>query len=135
MIGGTDYTAAADFDLLLTGGEDDVDQADFPNSSKIRRGSSPRPAAREFLAMILPTRRSMTSFFHSRFSQLARTFSNASSMRRSKRSCIAFSFSPRSRLRHKMYVSLPPSGTGLYFQTFADYPPVFVKQLTLELSH
>jgi len=30
VIGGAGYAAAADFDLLLTGGEDDVDQADFP---------------------------------------------------------------------------------------------------------
>ena len=29
VIGGTGYAAAADFDLLLTGGEDDVDQADL----------------------------------------------------------------------------------------------------------
>ena len=29
VIGGTGYAATADFDLLLTGGEDDVDQADL----------------------------------------------------------------------------------------------------------
>mgnify|MGYP001111618885 CR=1 FL=1 len=69
--------------------------------------------------------------FLRRFWQLARTASSASSIRRSNRSCIAFSFSRRSRLRHKMYVSLPPSGEG---QIFTSRPSRIVRQSSANSS-
>ena len=75
-----------------------------------RTSTSNRPAARLFLAITLPIRRSMTSFFHLRFWQLAWIFSSSFSIRCSNRRCMAASFSRRSRLRHKMKTSSSPSG-------------------------